>query len=272
MITTRSDDNPTVLGTFILIFTKFIFAKSRIRGSLQKNDKTYWAETMTISYATARSAPLLEWEDERLLIADWQQRQDRNALEALLVSHARIVHYWAKKLSHDKAEQEELVSEGLLGLIRAADMFELSRDVRFSTYARWWVKNSVLTALDSLRSIVETPSSAKDQTHPQIKQSLEDEDGQDRLVSDAPTPEEEAVTKSSVEMMRRHITLALEGLDDIDREVVVCRSLQQPPESIGDLASRLGMTACKLRQLERRAMSRLKYALMAQGVLTSRLQ
>lgn len=272
MIPTQRGDNPTVLGMFILILTIFIFAKPRIHGSLQKNNKTYWAETMTISYAAARSAPLLEWEDERLLIADWQQRQDRNALEALLVSHARIVHYWAKKLSQDKAEQEELVSEGLLGLIRAADMFELSRDVRFSTYARWWVKNSVFTALDSLRTIVETPSTGKNQKLPCIKQSLEDEDGQDRLVSEAPTPEEEAITKSSVEMMRGHISRALEGLDAIDREVVVCRSLQQPPESVGDLATRLGVTASKLRQLERRALSRLKYALMAQGVLTGRLQ
>ena len=91
---------------------------------------------MTISYATARSAPILEWADERVLIEGWQQRKDRTALEKLLLSHVRIVFAWVRKLSTDRAEQEEMVSEGILGLIKAADMFVLARDVRFSTYVR----------------------------------------------------------------------------------------------------------------------------------------
>ncbi len=49
---------------------------------------------MTISYATARSAPFLEWEDERRLIEGWQMQKDRSALETLLLSHVRIVFAW----------------------------------------------------------------------------------------------------------------------------------------------------------------------------------
>ncbi|KAJ02006.1 sigma-70 family RNA polymerase sigma factor [Sulfitobacter mediterraneus] len=227
---------------------------------------------MTISYAAARNAPLLEFEDERLLILDWQQAKDRCALEALMLSHARIVFFWARKLSPDKTEQEELVSEGLLGLIRAADMFDLAREVRFSTYARWWVKNSVLTALARLRSVVETPASAKGDAPPIAKQSLDDETVYNFLVSDEPTPEEMVIRNSSLDLMRQRIGEAMSGLDEIDREVVVSRSLKQPPDSIGDLADRLSMSTSKLRQLERRAMSRLKTELMSRGVLTSRAQ
>ncbi len=224
---------------------------------------------MTISYATARNAPILEWADERLLIEDWQRRKDRSALEALLLSHIRIVFAWARKLSNDKSEQEEMLSEGILGLIRAADMFDLAREVRFSTYARWWVKNSVLSAFQRLRTIVETPVGARTVGLQQIKQSS---DVFDMLVCDGPTPEEQMIATSSLDLLREHLAEAMTGLDDIDREVVACRTLKQPPETISELAVRLKMNNSKLRQVERRAMSRLKNELMARGVTTSRAQ
>lgn len=227
---------------------------------------------MTISYAAARGAPLLECADERLLIQGWQTKKDSGALETLLMSHARIAFYWARKLSKDKTEQEELVSEGVLGLIRAADMFDLNREVRFSTYARWWVKNSVMTAFARLRSIVETPAAARADGVRTTQQSIDSDDNFERLVSTEPTPEEHMIAKSSLELTRQRISDAMHALDALDREVVLCRALKQPPDSIPDLAERLDMTTAKLRQLERRAMSRLKYELIARGVMTSRAQ
>lgn len=227
---------------------------------------------MTISYASARSAPLLEFEDERSLIQEWQKAKDKLALEKLLLSHARIVFFWARKLSNDKCEQEELVSEGLLGLIRAADMFDLSREVRFSTYARWWVKNAVLTALGGLRSVVETPAGAGQAATTIFKLAVDDEATSDRLVSQDPTPEEHIIAKSSHDQMRKNIAQAMMGLNSLDREVVMSRALKQPPESIPDLADRLGMNAPKLRQLERRAFSRLKHNLLSHGVMTGKAQ
>ena len=224
---------------------------------------------MTFSYATARSAPILEWEDERLLIEGWQLRKDRSALEALILSHTRIVFAWTRKLSIDHSEQEELLSEGILGLIRAADMFDLKREVRFSTYARWWVKNSVLTALERLRSIVQTPASDRSQDIEPIRQIS---DVFDLLASDDPTPEDLIIASSSQDQLRRKLADAMAGLDEVDREVVLCRTLRQPPDSINELAVRLKMNTSKLRQVERRAMSRLKYELMARGVTTSRAQ
>jgi RNA polymerase sigma-32 factor len=80
------------------------------------------------------------------------------------------------------------------------------------------------------------------------------------------------IATSSLELLRRRLAEAMTGLDDIDREVVICRTLKQPPETISDLAARLKMNNSKLRQVERRAMSRLKYELMASGVTTSRAQ
>ena len=194
---------------------------------------------MTISYAAARNAPLLALEDERVLLKHWQVSKDQCALESLVLSHARIVFYWARKLSDDQTEREDLVSEGILGLIHAADLFDLDRDVRFSTYARWWVKNATMTARDQLRAVVETPAGTQNST----QHSIDDEDSFATLVSDDPNPEETVIARSTQDLLRSRLQDAMTVLEDTDREVLYSRSLKQPPESIQCLAATCHVSA-----------------------------
>lgn len=222
---------------------------------------------MTISYAAARNAPLLAMEDERVLLKHWQVSKDQCALESLVLSHARIVFYWARKLSDDQTEREDLVSEGILGLIHAADLFDLDRDVRFSTYARWWVKNATMTARDQLRAVVETPAGIQNST----QHSIDDDDSFALLASDDPNPEETVIAQSTQNLLRNCLQDAMTVLEDTDRDVLYSRTLKQPPESIQSLAARLGINSTKLRQVERRAMSRLKFELATRGILTSKV-
>ena len=222
---------------------------------------------MTISYAAARNAPLLAMEDERVLLKHWQVSKDQCALESLVLSHARIVFYWARKLSDDQTEREDLVSEGILGLIHAADLFDLDRDVRFSTYARWWVKNATMTARDQLRAVVETPAGIQNST----QHSIDDDDSFASLASDDPNPEETVIAQSTQNLLRNCLQDAMTVLEDTDRDVLYSRTLKHPPESIQSLAARLGINSTKLRQVERRAMSRLKFELATRGILTSKV-
>tara|TARA_R110000822_G_scaffold73200_1_gene175861 strand:+ start:2927 stop:3622 length:696 start_codon:yes stop_codon:yes gene_type:complete len=224
-------------------------------------------QAMTISYAAARNAPLLAMEDERVLLKHWQVSKDQCALESLVLSHARIVFYWARKLSDDQTEREDLVSEGILGLIHAADLFDLDRDVRFSTYARWWVKNATMTARDQLRAVVETPAGIQNST----QHSIDDDDSFASLASDDPNPEETVIAQSTQNLLRNCLQDAMTVLEDTDRDVLYSRTLKQPPESIQSLAARLGINSTKLRQVERRAMSRLKFELATRGILTSKV-
>lgn len=220
---------------------------------------------MTVTYSAARQAKLLDLSDERMLIERWQTRGETAALETLVLSHARMAFQLAYRLSNDRTEQEELVSEGLLALVRAADKFDLEQDVRFSTYARWWVKNGALKALSSLRAVVEVPSGARADIPWPKTQTLEEEDLQ-RADIEQLNPEEQLIEKSSKDALRGRVVNAITKLDPIDREVVLCRSIKTPPEDITALANRLGFSVEKLRQLERRAMVRLKYALTTGGM------
>jgi RNA polymerase sigma-32 factor len=103
----------------------------------------------------------------------------------------------------------------------------------------------------------------------QVKQST---DLFDMLVCDDPTPEERMIAISSRDQLRARLADALTGLNEIDREIVTSRTLKHPSETINDLAARLNMNTTKVRQVERRAMSRLKNELLARGVTTSRAE
>lgn len=227
---------------------------------------------MTISYAAARAAPMLEYEYEQVLIRAWQEQADQKALETLVMSHARLVFQFARKLSQNKADQEEMISEGLLGLIKAADVFDLDRKVRFSTYARWWVRNGVVAAYSRLRSVVDTPASPRNQDSP-VFERYENADGDEleKVHCPDPTPEEHAIAKSHQGRLRNSIVSAMTDLAEIEREIVLERNLRAEPTSVEDLSQRLGISRERLRQVERRAISKLKYELLSRGISTARV-
>ena len=229
---------------------------------------------MTISYTVARRAPLLEGDRERQLIHDWQQKGDRHALEELMLSHARLVYHSVRKVNKTPSDTEELVSEGLLGLIKAANMFDLDQNVRFSTYARWWVRNSVTAANTRLYCVVDYPAHAKTAegfVPPETGfAELENEQGE-IFQSDDPTPEEHVIARSSRSMLREQIAEAMKTLGNLEREIVCSRNLQSHPPSVEELAKQLGISRARLRQEERRAMSKLKFALLSRGVSTIRV-
>ncbi len=232
---------------------------------------------MAISYATARDAPLLDMEQERDLIRRWQTKRDRTALEALIVSHARQVYSCAMRLSPEVSDREELIAEGMVGLIRAADRFDLSRGVRFSTYAHWWILNSASRALARLNSVVDIPARAQREgaTLKQVRMlnvhSDEADEGVEAVHSPDPTPEERMIAHAANARLRSLIVEAMGELGDMEREIVLSRNLRQVPDTVEDLARRLGVSREKLRQIERRAMTRLKYGLLSRGVTAAQL-
>ncbi|MGE4326595.1 MAG: sigma-70 family RNA polymerase sigma factor [Pseudodonghicola sp.] len=227
---------------------------------------------MAISYATARQAPLLELEQERDLIRRWQQDRDRFALEALILSHARQVYACALRLGLPPADREELIAEGIVGLIRATERFDLTRGVRFSTYAHWWILNAVTRAAARLGSVVDLPPRAyRDGRAGQMMEATPEGPGMDAMSSQEPTPEEQLIAASGAARLNGVLAEAIAELGEVEREIVVARNLRQVPATIEDLASGLGISRDRLRQIERRAMTRLKYGLLSRGVTSAQL-
>ena len=80
------------------------------------------------------------------------------------MSGRRIAHGEARKLSGPFMSEEDLAQEGFIGLLRAAKRFEPDRGIRFSTYARWWVRAQMTRAIDHTGRPVRLPGCAVEQT------------------------------------------------------------------------------------------------------------
>src|SRR5690554_4698026 len=91
----------------------------------------------------AMTAPYLEREQEHLLAMRWKDQQDLDALHDITRAHMRLVIAMAGKFRYFGLSMADLVQEGHVGLLEAAARFDPSREVRFSTYATWWIRASM---------------------------------------------------------------------------------------------------------------------------------
>ena len=83
---------------------------------------------------------------------------------SLAMSGKRIAHGEARKLAGPFMDEADLVQEGYIGLLRAAKRFDPDRKIRFSTYARWWVRAQMTRAIDHNGRPVRLPGGAVEQT------------------------------------------------------------------------------------------------------------
>ena len=91
----------------------------------------------------AMNAPYLSREEEHQLALDWRDNDDQAALDRLSLSHMRLVIAVAAKYRNFGLSMSDLIQEGHIGLLEAASRFEPEREVRFSTYATWWIRASI---------------------------------------------------------------------------------------------------------------------------------
>jgi RNA polymerase sigma-32 factor len=105
---------------------------------------------------TAMRAPLLAADHERELARRWREAGDERALHELITAYLRLVVAMAARFRHYGLPMSDLVQEGNVGLMQAAARFEPDREVRFSTYASWWIRSSMQDFVLRNWSIVRT--------------------------------------------------------------------------------------------------------------------
>lgn len=267
----------------------------------------------------AMAAPYLQRDEEYELAVRWKDLKDQDALHRMTAAHMRLVISMAAKFRHFGLSMNDLIQEGHVGLLEAAARFEPEREVRFSTYATWWIRASIQDYILRNWSIVRGGTSsaqkalffnlrrlrarlsqgsealASSEMYREIAQALnvsvgdvalmdsrlsgpdsslnaplmEDESGsadrQDFLVSDAPLPDE--MVSSSIDDERRVIWLtdALDVLSDRELRIIRERRLQDDGATLEALGSELGISKERVRQIETRALEKLRAALLARN-------
>lgn len=265
----------------------------------------------------AMAAPYLERDEERDLALRWRSEHDEAALHALAHAHMRLVIAMATRFRHYGLPAADLIQEGHVGLLEAAARFEPGREVRFSTYATWWIRASMQDYILRNWSIVRggTSSAQKalffglrrlrarltrggqdridEDAYDKIAVSLrvqradvaamdarlsgpdislnatvgeDSEGGSEKLdfLADTASPPDETVSES-IDGARRlaWLNAALGVLSERELRILRARRLAEESCTLDALGSRLGISKERVRQIEGRALEKLRAVLLS---------
>jgi RNA polymerase primary sigma factor len=115
------------------------------------------------------------------------RRRTEQARATLIQANVRLVVWMAKKQANRGLPLLDLVQEGNVGLMRAADKFDWRRGVRFNTYAAWWIRQAINRALSNSSRTIRIPVHLVE-THRKVAQTLQrfaNEHGRDATAEEA---------------------------------------------------------------------------------------
>lgn len=167
----------------------------------------------------------------------WKEAEDLRW--RLAMSGRRIAHGEARKLAGPFMDEEDLVQEGYIGLLRAAKRFDPERGIRFSTYARWWVRAQMTRAIDHTGRPVRLPGCAVEQTR-NLRKAMKRFEAQGIEYTIAELAQEVNIDKERAELLlSQGNTISLEQpVDDgprprpVDRFIPDDSALQPDSEAI----------------------------------------
>jgi RNA polymerase primary sigma factor len=212
--------------------------------------------------------PRLTPDEERELGLRIQHDRDEAAIARLVESNLRFVVSYAKRYRGLGVSFLDLIHEGNLGLIEAARRFDPSRNVKFITYAVWWIRESMMHVLsDQTRAFSFPPK-----LFPVLGQGVDDvslSEPATRGDEDPSRPLVDVLTKDLVppveeEMIHQadldELTAALGDLDGKEREVVRLRfGLEDDePRTLQEIGERMHLSRERVRQIEVRAKDKLR--------------
>ena len=113
---------------------------------------------MSLYLSDIQKYRLLTKEEEQELFKRIREENDDQARQLLILSNLRLVISTAKKLLGNGLPLIDLISEGNIGLIKAVNKFDYDKGHRFSTYAVWWIKQSIKKAIINTGRDIRIPS------------------------------------------------------------------------------------------------------------------
>ncbi len=265
----------------------------------------------------AMRAPYLERDEEFDLAKRWRHGRDQAALNRLTAAHMRLVIAIAARFRNFGLPLNDLIQEGNIGLLEAAARFEPEREVRFSTYATWWIRAAIQDYVLRNWSIVRGGTSSSQKAlffnlrrlrarlsrkageldrhdiHREIaalmgvstdsvammdsrlsgpdtslNAPLHEADGgtddrQDFLVDGTPLPDETVSEAMDAERRAEWLRTAMSVLSERELKIVRERRLREEAVTLESLGESLGISKERVRQIEGRALEKLKHELLS---------
>ena len=121
-------------------------------------NKNHFDENMKYYFDMIKNTRLLSADEEAELSKRIMANGDRDAVNTFVEHNIRLVITVAKKYSGEGMTMCDLVQEGSIGLMRAAEKYDYRRGVRFSTYAVYWIRQAIKRALVTKCRLIRLPS------------------------------------------------------------------------------------------------------------------
>jgi RNA polymerase primary sigma factor len=215
--------------------------------------------------------------------ADDTPKREREKIESeLLVGNLRFVITVAKQYQNQGLDLSDLIAEGNLGLMKAIKNFDWNKDLRFISYAVWWVKQSIIQSLNDNARTIRLPVNVVQDLHKAKKEiaitgkeldlkfsslpSMIDldmtiNDEGDTLVDMIANPNALAPDAgfNTKDMLKNKLISLLNVLDE--REKVIIEDyfgLSGTPRTLEDIGGDFGLTKERVRQIKERALRRLR--------------
>jgi RNA polymerase primary sigma factor len=138
---------------------------------------------------------------EEVTLARRIEGGDLLAKQRMIESNLRLVHAVARAYRGSSVPLADLVQEGTIGLIRAVERFDHRRAVKFSTYAVWWIRRSMLDAMAS-SNVIRMPAKASQQLAAVRRAEAELRRNEPRRASDAAIAEHTQLSVATVRSLR----------------------------------------------------------------------
>ena len=148
---------------------------------------------------------------EEVELAKKIKKGDKKALEALVKANLRFVVSVSKQYQNQGLTLSDLINEGNLGLIKAAQRFDETRGFKFISYAVWWIRQSILQALAEQSRIVRLPLNQVgslnriNRAFSELEQKYEREPSAEELAQVLDIPEEKIV--ESLKISGKHVSV-----------------------------------------------------------------
>ena len=198
----------------------------------------------------------LRAEEERALVAAWVEQGDLDARNRLIEHNLRLVAHIIKKYYASSADQEDLISIGSVGLIKAVSTYRPDKNVRLATYASRCIENEVLMYFRSQRK------SASDLS---LSDSIEsDREGNALSIQDVLAEEDDMFDAVSASEMRSQVRQSVDTvLDDREAELISLRYGLDGAQALTqrETAARLGISRSYVSRIEKKALEKLRKAL-----------
>ncbi len=248
--------------------------------------------------AAVNSVPILTKEEEDVLCDEFYNKQNIQAGNLLLLSHLRLVVKMAFGFKKYCDNMQDLIAEGNLGLLKALKKFSIEKEVRFATYAILWIRASMQDFVFKNKSIVRSITTNQDKSivfnagkmhsnqqdddayinyfgvskgkAQQVLQhsykndiSIDEDTGTDFLNIDQSFTENHSPLtlysqKQAVIKAKQSLSYALSRLDERSRTVIYARYISSKKQTLLDVSRELGVSVERVRQIEVKALQRLK--------------